>query len=151
MDYDPGAAEWPCAATSPDVAAPPQYRPYQPEALAGARVWYSSAAVAVAHGDQGAAAVQAAERSASRSAATTAPMAPQQASATGAEPDLIDLAATDEHPEARSAATAPAVTHECRDVRDADAAVPQSATVSSREPPDLYVCPITQVPVHACY
>ena len=147
MEYEPGVAEWPGAATSSDAAAQPRYRPYQPEALAGARDWYSSAAAADANGDQKTAAVKGAEAAgATDSAAAGAPLAlRQQAAAADAEPNLIDLAAADALPATHSAAPAAAITHDSRDARETGAAVPPSATAASREPPDLYVCPITQV------
>jgi hypothetical protein len=146
VEYEPGVAEWPGAATSSDAAATPQYRPYQPEALAGARVWYSTAAATDMNDDQGAAAAQTAEAGAAGSAAAGAPLAfRQQGPAADAEPNLIDLAAADELPATHIAAPAAAITHDSRYARGTGAAVPPSATAASREPPDLYVCPITQV------
>ena len=147
VEYEPGVAEWPAAATSSDAAAMPQYRPYQPEALAGARVWYSSAAAADHEGQQGAAAAQAAETGAAGPAGAAAAAAPQLVAAASAQPDLIDLAAADQLDSAHSgAAAAAAMAHDHRDAQDA--AAPPPAAVGGREPPDLYVCPITQVPVH---
>lgn len=140
VDYEPGAAVWPCAATSPDDTAPPHYRPYQPAALADARTWYSSTNAAAARGQAGAAAAAESEDGATTTAAAAPATLQQPGSA--AEPDLIDLGAPDQSMEGGGSATATAGAHDSSDMRQNNAA---AQMLPSHEPPNLYVCPITQV------
>jgi hypothetical protein len=142
VEYEPGAAIWPCARGSHHAAAPPRYRSYQPAALAGARSWYYSTADTAACSQDGAAGwVAAVEGTAPSAAAATATQQP--AADTG--PDLIELDVPEELVGADSGAAAAATHHSSGTRRHESAAAPMSVPATSGEPPELYVCPITQV------